>query len=89
MGLRIEREFDSAYDNVRYKVKIYDTDFVSSTITTIGLNGVKITWDGEFDKIQEPLCPSTCEVTLLNDGSADFLAFYNDLKPHKKTNIGL
>ena len=80
MGLRIEREFDSAYDNVRYKVKIYDTDFVSTTITTIGLNGVKITWDGEFDKIQEPLCPSTCEVTLLNDGSADFNAFYNDLK---------
>lgn len=89
MGLRIEREFNSAYNDVRYKVKIYDSDFVGTTVTTIGLNNVFISWDGEFDRLTEPLHPSSCKVNLLNDGSADFISFYTDLKEAQENEFRL
>lgn len=71
--------FDSAYDQTKYRINITDSDYVGSPITSIGINGMSISWDGEEDNLTEPIRQSQCKFIMLDDGSANMISFQADL----------
>jgi len=71
--------FDSAYDQTKYRINITDSNYVGSPITSIGINGMSISWDGEEDNLTEPIRQSQCKFIMLDDGSANMISFQADL----------
>lgn len=76
-AVRISTEFYTD-QGVRYKINIWDSDWATSTITTFNNNGFELEYD-RCEKFLTPIIPSSCYVTLIDDGSSDFTAFKTDL----------
>lgn len=75
-AIRIQSEIYSD-SGVRYRVNIWDSDYASS-ILTFDNDGFEL----EYDRITDPLAPvisSSVYFNLIDDGSANFSGFKNDL----------
>jgi len=76
-AVRIQIETTSK-EGVRCRINIWDSDYASATITTLESDGFELEYD-RVDKFLSPLMPSSCYVTIYDDGSVGFSQFITDL----------
>mgnify|MGYP003493869141 FL=1 len=76
-AVRIQIETTSK-EGVRCRINIWDSDYASATITTLESDGFELEYD-RVDKFLSPLMPSSCYVTIYDDGSVGFSSFITDL----------
>lgn len=78
MAVRIRDEFftDSGRN---YRTEIHDTAWAGAITTDLESIKLEFDWNGNESDLLEPIKPSTCNFTLLDDGSGDFQAFRADI----------
>jgi len=76
-AIRIQTTFYTD-QNVRYRINIWDNNWSSATLTTFDNNGFELEYD-RCEAFLTPLIPSSCYVTLIDDGSSNFASFKSNL----------
>lgn len=77
-AVRFRNEFYSEQGE-RYRVDIWDNDYVGSIITTLQCSNLELRLGSEGDALCESVKASEVRYVLQDDGSGDFIAFESDL----------
>lgn len=88
MGVRFRIDNYSHFGN-RYRYEIWDSDYSGTIYTDKQISSAQITWGNEGDRLCEPLQPSTCEITIQDDGSVEFITFELDLSTAQENEFKL